>query len=83
MNDNIIMYNEPVLKTYTTVQPGDIIETEYGDYDNWVQVIVDKVEKTDTSIKTTGVYLNNRTEKFEGYNMGRIATFKVIGKLTN
>ena len=83
MDTNILMYDEPIIKPYTTVEPGDIIETEYGDYDNWVKVIVEKVEQTDTAIKTTGVYLNHRSGKFEGYNPGKTATFKVIGKLTN
>lgn len=83
MDTNILMYDEPIIKPHTTIEPGDIIETEYGDYDNWVQIIVEKVEQTDTAIKTTGVYLSHRNDKFEGYNPGKTATFKVIGKLTN
>lgn len=31
-------------KLVTELQAGDIIRVEYGDYNNWVRVIVDNVE---------------------------------------
>lgn len=48
---------------------GDIIHVEYGDYDNWVTVVVDKVEdKDDRWIKLTCHYINSdRTDEMYGY----------------
>lgn len=77
--NNVIMYDEPIIKKMKDIEYGDIIEVEYGDFDNFVDVVVTDMEKTDDgSIKTTGVFLLNH-EPFEGYSL-RDSGDKVIGK---
>ena len=77
--DNVIMYEKPIIKKMKDIEYGDIIVVEYGDFDNFVDVIVTDIEKTnDGSIKTTGVFLLNH-EPFEGYSL-RDSGDKVIGK---
>lgn len=77
--NNVIMFDKPIIKKMKDVEYGDIIEVEYGDFDNFVDVIVTNIEKTETdSIKTTGVFLLNN-EPFEGYSL-RDEGDKVIGK---
>ena len=77
--DNVIMYEKPIIKKMKDIEYGDIIVVEYGDFDNFVDVIVTDIEKTnDGSIKTTGVFLPNH-EPFEGYSL-RDSGDKVIGK---
>lgn len=81
VENNVIMYDKPIIKKMKDIEYGDIIEVEYGDFDNFVDVIVTNVEKTETgSIKTTGVFLLNN-EPFEGYSL-RDDGDKVIGKYT-
>lgn len=73
------MFDKPIIKKMRDIEYGDIVEVEYGDFDNFVDVIVTNVEKTKTgSIKTTGVFLLNN-EPFEGYSL-RDDGDKVIGK---
>ena len=63
------MYDKPIIKKMKDIEYGDIIEVEYGDFDNFVDVVVTDIEKIDDgSIKTTGVYLLNY-EPFEGYSL--------------
>ena len=77
--DNVIMYEKPIIKKMKDIEYGDIIVVEYGDFDNFVDVVVTDMEKTnDGSIKTTGVFLLNH-EPFEGYSL-RDSGDKVIGK---
>ena len=77
--DNVIMYEKPIIKKMKDIEYGDIIVVEYGDFDNFVDVVVTDMEKTnDGSIKTTGVYLLNH-EPFERYSL-RDSGDKVIGK---
>ena len=77
--DNVIMYEKPIIKKMKDIEYGDIIVVEYGDFDNFVDVIVTDIEKIkDGSIKTTGVYLLNH-EPFEGYSL-RDSGNEVIGK---
>lgn len=77
--NNVKMYEKPMIKKMKDIEYGDIIEVEYGDFDNFVDVIVTDMEKIDDgSIKTTGVYLLNH-EPFEGYSL-RDSGDKVIGK---
>lgn len=79
IENNVIMYDKPIIKKMKDIEYGDIIETEYGDFDNFVKVVVTNMEKTkDGSIRTTGVFLLNN-EPFEGYNL-RDEDDKVIGK---
>lgn len=76
---NVIMYEKSIIKKMKDIEYGDIIETEYGDFDNFVKVVVTNMEKTeDGSIRTTGVFLLNN-EPFEGYSL-RDDGDKVIGK---
>ena len=77
--DNVIMYEKPIIKKMKDIEYGDIIVVEYGDFDNFVDVVVTDMEKiNDGSIKTTGVFLLNH-EPFEGYSL-RDSGNKVIGK---
>lgn len=76
---NVIVYEKPIIKKMKDIEYGDIIETEYGDFDNFVKVVVTNMEKTeDGSIRTTGVFILNN-EPFEGYSF-RDDGDKVIGK---
>ena len=78
-DNNVIMYDEPIIKKMKDIEYGDIIKVEYGDFDNFVDVVVTDMEKTDDgSIKTTGMFLLNH-ELFEGYSL-RDSGDKVIGK---
>ena len=78
-DNNVIMYDKPIIKKMKDIEYGDIIEVEYGDFDNFVDVVVTDMEKTDDgSIKTTGMFLLNQ-EPFEGYSL-RDSGDKVIGK---
>ena len=78
-DNNVIMYDEPIIKKMKDIEYGDIIKVEYGDFDNFVDVVVTDMEKTDDgSIKTTGMFLLNH-EPFEGYSL-RDSGDKVIGK---
>ena len=77
--NNVKMYEKPIIKKMKDIEYGDIIEVEYGDFDNFVDVVVTDMEKTnDGSIKTTGVFLLDH-EPFEGYSL-RDSGDKVIGK---
>lgn len=79
MTVNVIMYDEPIFKKTLDLEEGDIIKTEYGDFDNIVKIIVTGVDKVDSSsIKITGVYLMNN-DPFEGYSL-REGREEVIGK---
>ena len=52
-----------MLKKCKDLVKGDIIRVEYGDYDNWVTVIVDRIEDTgDTYCKIVGKWPNSQTE---------------------
>lgn len=78
-DNNVIMYDKPIIKKMKDIEYGDIIEVEYGDFDNFVEVVVTDIEKIDDgSIKTTGMSLLNH-EPFEGYSL-RDSGDKVIGK---
>ena len=39
------MYDEPIFKRTLDLEKGDIIKTEYGDFDNIVKIIVTSVDK--------------------------------------
>lgn len=77
--ENVTMYDEPIFKRTLDLEKGDIIKTEYGDFDNIVKIIVTSVDKVDSgSIKITGVYLMNN-DHFEGYSL-KNETEEVVGK---
>ena len=77
--NNVIIYDEPIFKKTLDLEKGEIIKTEYGDFDNIVKIIVTNVNKVESgSIKVTGVYLMNN-DPFEGYCL-RNETEEVIGK---
>lgn len=77
--NNVIMYDEPIIKKMKDIEYGDIIKVEYVDFCNFVDVVVTDMEKlNDGSIKTTGMFLLNH-EPFEGYSL-RDSGDKVIGK---
>ena len=77
--NNVIMYDKPIIKKMKDIEYGDIIETAYGDFDNLVRIVVTGIEKTPSgSIRTVGVFLRNH-EPFEGYSL-RDSGDEVIGK---
>ena len=45
LTDNVIMYEKSIIKKMKDIEYGDIIEVEYGDFDNFVDVIVTDMEK--------------------------------------
>ena len=59
-----------MIKKISELKQGDIITTEYGDYDNWVTVKINKVEKENNEQRTveqgieredTDIRLNSET----------------------
>lgn len=75
-------FTEPIIKSHDNVRKGDVIYTEYGDFNNYVTVAVDSVDTTGEWVKTTGRYVNSG-ELFEGFqhvHRGKGGMFKVIGK---
>lgn len=80
MNGKIDMYNEPIIKLAENIETGDIAEIEYGDYGNFVKVVIDHIEKEKDCFKTVGKYLNSNQD-FEGYDFGKTQSYKIIGKL--
>lgn len=73
----IVMFDKPIIKKNEEVKKGDIISTEYGDYGNWVQVVVDHLEISPEWVEVVGHYANNN-EAFTGYHTNREKN-KVIG----
>ena len=45
-----------MVKLQKNLVKGDIIRVEYGDYDNWVTLVVDKVEIIDESYLNCKLY---------------------------
>lgn len=79
-------YDEPIVKSYLEIEPGDIFECEYGDFGNFVKVIFEYNELTEGDwVNSVGRYLTNTKMKFSGYDWikkdGR--DYKVIGKVVN
>ena len=55
-------------KKQCELSKGDIIRVEFGDYDNWVTVVVDMVETEGKWSKLICHYLNsNRSVEMYGY----------------
>ena len=79
------MKTQIIKKTITDIQPGDIIRVEYGDFNNFcnlVYVACQPYVKNTTQI--TVRYINS-TEKFNIYDLSPIdkIKFDVIGKECN
>lgn len=52
--------DNPIVKRVEEVQKGDVLRCEYGDYDNWIEFVLDKVTKeSDYWYCTEGRYLNS------------------------
>lgn len=77
------LYEEPVIKHYTEVEPGDVCIMEYGDYDNFVTIIIDSLSLVSggSFVECIGRYSHNGNE-FKGYgpNYTNQASYKIIGK---
>jgi hypothetical protein len=57
-----------IIKTYNEIQKGDVFRTEYGDYGNYVDIVFESNEITETNwLKTVGHYYNSNRE-FVGYS---------------
>ena len=82
MDGKFDMYDEPIIKLAENIETGDIAEIEYGDYGNFVKVIIDHIEKNDDCFKTVGKYLDNN-QNFECYSYEETQSYKIIGKLLN
>ena len=69
-NNNVVMLKNPIFKRKEELKKGDIVSTEYGDYNNWVQIVVDYVElpnkNNERFAKLVGHYLKNN-ESVVGY----------------
>lgn len=42
----MIRYDKPIIKTAAEMKPGDIFRTEYGDYGNWCEFVLNTVTFT-------------------------------------
>ena len=81
MTENVNIFDKPIYKKDNDLSIGDILETEYGDYDNWVKIVIDKIELNNTWTKITGHYLLTNNS-FEGYQFVSTKN-KVIGKVVD
>jgi hypothetical protein len=55
-------------KKISELKRGDIVKTEYGDYDNWVVVIVNYVEKEKEDYKINCQLYPDMSEPFDMYS---------------
>lgn len=66
MENGICMFENPMFKKNEELKRGDIISTEYGNYGNWVQIVVDYVElpnkNNEKFAKLVGHYLKNNKD---------------------
>lgn len=69
---------------HTDIKPGQVFETEYGDFDNFVKIVYESHEiiKNGREIKTDGHYLNDGSH-WTGYTFcpdkEKRFWYKVIG----
>lgn len=79
--DNIEYFDEPIYKKLTEIQQSDIIYTEFGDYDNYIQAIFDNFEKTKPNIsKISFHYSDGRFDEMYGILYTDPTEYKIIGK---
>lgn len=79
--DNIKYFDEPIYKKLTEIQQGDVIYTEFGDYDNYIQAIFDNFEKTKPNIsKISFHYSDGRFDEMYGFSNIDTTEYKIIGK---
>lgn len=76
------IYESPVTKPWTNIVKGDVLRFEYGDFDNYVRVVLDHFEsdKDDDTIKVVGNYVSNG-DLHESYcfKFGGVPNMSVIG----
>jgi lysine/ornithine N-monooxygenase len=80
--NKIKLFDKPIVKKFYEIQKDDVVRTEYGDYDNWVNMIVQEVKLTDIKpvknemfdkkyvgwLQTNFVTENNLTEVRKGFS---------------
>ena len=74
---------QTITKTATTIQPGDIFRSEYGDFDNWCEFVFvscepDKDFKNCTKIDVRYVSNNTIFSIYDLYPIDKVK-FDVIG----
>lgn len=80
--DNIEYFNEPIYKKMTEISQGDVIYTEFGDYDNYIQAIFDNFEKIKSNIsKISFHYPDGRFDEMYSFlHTADPTEYKIIGK---
>lgn len=79
--DNIEYFDEPIYKKITEIKQGNVIYTEFGDYDNYIQAIFDDFEKIKSNIlKISFHYPDGRFDEMYGFLHTDPTEYKIIGK---
>lgn len=78
--DNIEYFDEPIYKYLSELRQGDVIYTEFGDYDNYIQAIFDNFERMDNEIIFSFYYPDGRFDKMYEFSHDDILQYKIIGK---
>lgn len=81
------LFEKPIIKTHDELELGvDVIQLQYGDYGNFVKVVLESCGYEDETNKwwvTKGIYVSNGA-KFEGYcpvYNNKIQDYIVVGKV--
>ena len=76
------MFEKPIMKKASEMQYGDIFETEYGDYGNFIKAVFESCEPCESDTTLTRFHYIDCEESIEGYSFTPIEkkTYKVIGK---
>lgn len=75
-------FDEPIIKPWDEIKPGEVFRTEYGDFGNFVAVVFESNELVEMDwIRTVGKFVVSGN-KFEGFavNHKNSYKYKVIGK---
>jgi hypothetical protein len=83
---DVELFEKPIRKRPDELELGvDVVELEYGDYGNYVKVVVEYcgLEGDGRWWRTAGKYVSNGCE-FDGYSTvykNKIIDYKVVGKV--
>lgn len=75
-------FEKPVIKNASDIRAGDIIQCEFGDFDNIVKVVFDSCEADGKHTKVTCHDIRTGRQ-FDMYDFSPIdkVTFEVVGKV--
>lgn len=81
---NVIRYEQPIIKKACEMETGDIFRTEYGDFDNWVEVVFVHCfsDGVHTQIQCTWIG-SSKVFSMTDLKSFNDATFEVIGKVSD